>query len=115
MRNHSSSGNATGGPKPFAVVELPARDPVEDWRVLDRVGIADLMRPDEERFVVLLVARAPDDAVERPLTADGELERNRSVDPLNVGENDRRAAGDHAPAAEVRRRRVVGRPPAPRR
>jgi hypothetical protein len=66
------------------VVELPAGDPVEDRRVLDRVGVADLVRTEVERLEVLGVAVAPDHAVEAALPADPQLELDRSVLELVV-------------------------------
>jgi hypothetical protein len=95
------------------VVELPRRDPVEEGRVLNRVRIADLMRPDEEGLVVPLVARAPDETVERALEPDGQLDLDRSLRKREIREHNRRAVCDDARAAEVSRRSVFDVFPAP--
>ena len=71
--NHSPAGKRAGVPEPVAVVELPRGETVADGRVLDRVGVADLVRPHEERLVVRVVGDAPGDAVERALRRHGEV------------------------------------------
>ena len=92
IRNHSPIGS-DGRPEPIAVVELPARYAVRDRRVLNGVRVAHLMRPDEERLAVPVVRRAPHDAVERPLRADGELKLDPAVDELDVCEAPPRSRG----------------------
>ena len=100
-------------PEPVPVVELPRRDPVEDRRVLDRVGVADLVRAHEERLEVLVVVRTPDDPVERALAADAELDLDRPVGELDVGEDCSVAARDDALPAEVRRGWMLDGSPVP--
>ena len=117
-----ADGEARRVPEPVAVVELPRGEAVEDGCVLDRVGIADLVRPHEERLVVRLVGDAPGDAVERPLRRHREvgfehpvLERHavRAREHACAGEADGGAPGelglgalDTAPLPRVQLERV---------
>ena len=95
-------------------MELPARDAVEDRHVLDRVRVADLVRAHEERLVVLVVLRPPENSVERALRADRELELDRSVLELDMREHRHEAARHDTAPAEVGHRFVPRLAPAPR-
>jgi hypothetical protein len=101
-------------PETVVMVELPARDPVEDGCVLHRVRVPDLVRADVERLEVLVVAGAPDHAVEAALPTHPELELDRSVLELSVQQHGRVTAGQDARAPSKGRRAVLGVRPVPR-
>jgi hypothetical protein len=72
------------GPEPLSVVELPRRDAVEHGRVLDRVRVADLMRPDVERLEVVLVLHPPHDSGESALATDEDVGLEHPVRELHL-------------------------------
>ena len=94
-------------PETRPVVQLPAGDAFEHRRVLNGVGIPDLVGPDEERLEVLVVADPPAQAVEPALRA------RRKARPRSRRQRARRRPGSRRPPAGCSRGLGAGWRPGP--